>query len=149
LPRCAKPRASFEESIRRQAAEDIGAVPPQKVDHIRPGWTAGGGVEAIITGNWSAKLEYLYIGLEDHAYYVPTPNNPNLANRAGGVSLLASTTNSVGYSLPESLPSSGISFCVWHMDREPLRIMPVPANGPARKNGAGDSLASQRIVRAF
>jgi opacity protein-like surface antigen len=55
--------------------------------HIRPGWTAGGGVEAVITGNWSAKLEYLYVGLENHAYYVPTPNDPNLTNRAGGVPL--------------------------------------------------------------
>ena len=27
------------------------------------GWTAGGGVEAIINGPWSAKLEYLYVDL--------------------------------------------------------------------------------------
>lgn len=44
-------------------------------------------MEAVITGNWSAKLEYLYVGLEDHAYFVPTPNNPAIANRAGGVPL--------------------------------------------------------------
>ena len=55
--------------------------------HVRPGWTAGGGVEAAIVGNWSAKLEYLYVGLENHAYFVPTPNNPHLTNRAGGVPL--------------------------------------------------------------
>ena len=55
--------------------------------HVRPGWTAGGGVEAAIVGNWSAKLEYLFVGLEDHGYFVPTPNIPNQTNRAGGVPL--------------------------------------------------------------
>ena len=54
---------------------------------VRPGWTAGGGFETVITGNWSAKVEYLYVGLENHAYYVPTPNNPNETNRAGGIPL--------------------------------------------------------------
>jgi outer membrane immunogenic protein len=27
----------------------------------RAGWTLGGGVEGVITGNWTAKLEYLYM----------------------------------------------------------------------------------------
>jgi outer membrane immunogenic protein len=55
--------------------------------YVRGGWTAGGGVETAITGNWSAKLEYLFVGLEDHGYFVPTPNNSHLTNRAGGVPL--------------------------------------------------------------
>jgi outer membrane immunogenic protein len=55
--------------------------------HFRAGWTAGGGVEAAIIGNWSAKLEYLFVGLEDHGYFVPTPNIPLQTNRAGGVPL--------------------------------------------------------------
>jgi outer membrane immunogenic protein len=55
--------------------------------HVRAGWTAGGGVEAAIIGNWSAKVEYLYVGLQNHAYFVPTPNDPTLTNRAGGVPL--------------------------------------------------------------
>ncbi len=55
--------------------------------HVRPGWTAGGGVEAAIIGNWSAKLEYLFVGLEDVAYFVPSPNIPTQSNRAGGVPL--------------------------------------------------------------
>jgi opacity protein-like surface antigen len=55
--------------------------------HVRAGWTAGGGVEAAITDKVSAKLEYLHVGLEDHAYFVPTPNNPTQTNRAGGVPL--------------------------------------------------------------
>lgn len=41
--------------------------------HVRPGWTAGGGLEASIIGNWSVKLEYLYVGLQNHGYFVPTP----------------------------------------------------------------------------
>ena len=55
--------------------------------YVRGGWTAGGGVEAAIVGNWSAKLEYLFVGLENHGYFVPTPNNPNFTNRAGGAPL--------------------------------------------------------------
>jgi outer membrane immunogenic protein len=55
--------------------------------HVRPGWTAGGGVEAAIIDNWSAKVEYLYVGLQNHAYFEPTPNDPTMTNRAGGVPL--------------------------------------------------------------
>jgi opacity protein-like surface antigen len=55
--------------------------------HIRAGWTAGGGLEAAIIGSWSAKLEYLCVGLEDHGYFVPSPNNSHITNRAGGVPL--------------------------------------------------------------
>jgi outer membrane immunogenic protein len=29
------------------------------------GWTIGGGVEAVVAGNWTAKLEYLYVDLGD------------------------------------------------------------------------------------
>jgi len=54
---------------------------------VRAGWTVGGGIEAAITANWSAKFEYLYVGLEDYGYFVPTPNNPHVTNRAGGVPL--------------------------------------------------------------
>lgn len=55
--------------------------------HVRAGWTAGGGIETAITDKVSAKLEYLHVGLENHAYFVPTPNIPNVTNRAGGVPL--------------------------------------------------------------
>jgi outer membrane immunogenic protein len=30
---------------------------------LRAGWTAGGGVEAAVTGNWTVKVEYLYVDL--------------------------------------------------------------------------------------
>jgi outer membrane immunogenic protein len=66
-------------------ADGTSAFPEES--HVRAGWTAGGGVEAAIIGNWSAKLEYLYVGLQNHAYFVPTPNNPAVDNRAGGVPL--------------------------------------------------------------
>jgi outer membrane immunogenic protein len=32
------------------------------------GWTGGGGVELGLTPNWSAKAEYLFIGLSDKTY---------------------------------------------------------------------------------
>jgi opacity protein-like surface antigen len=74
------------------AAADVAATitpgdPFTEERHVRPGWTAGGGIEAAITGNWSAKVEYLFVGLEDHSYFVPTPNIPSQTNRAGGVPL--------------------------------------------------------------
>jgi opacity protein-like surface antigen len=55
--------------------------------YVRPGWTAGAGIEAVITGNWTAKIEYLFTGLENHAYFVTTPNVANETNRADGVPL--------------------------------------------------------------
>ncbi len=38
------------------------------------GWTAGAGVEVKINQDWSAKLEYLYVGLQDKSYFNPSPN---------------------------------------------------------------------------
>jgi outer membrane immunogenic protein len=32
------------------------------------GWTVGGGVEAMISPDWTAKLEYLYVDLEDVSF---------------------------------------------------------------------------------
>lgn len=54
--------------------------------HIRGGWTAGAGEEVAIDKNWSAKLEYLHVGLNDTPYFTPPPS-PNVANRGGGVPL--------------------------------------------------------------
>ena len=34
----------------------------------RGGWTAGGGVEATINRNWSIKLEYLYVDLQNQIF---------------------------------------------------------------------------------
>jgi len=37
--------------------------------HLRAGYAVGGGIEAMITPNWSAKLEYLYIDFGNHVGY--------------------------------------------------------------------------------
>ena len=40
----------------------------------RNGFTLGAGIEAAIAGNWTAKLEYLYVGLQNASYFdVPPP----------------------------------------------------------------------------
>ena len=38
------------------------------------GWTAGAGVEVKLSRAWSAKLEYLYVGLQDKTYFNPAPS---------------------------------------------------------------------------
>jgi high affinity Mn2+ porin len=38
------------------------------VGHYQPGWTAGLGVEFAVGGNWSAKVEYDYVGLSRQMY---------------------------------------------------------------------------------
>lgn len=48
--------------------------------HSGIGWTAGGGVEVGFTPNWSAKAEWLYLDLADHAYSVTGTNNGLTAN---------------------------------------------------------------------
>ena len=41
------------------------------------GWTAGGGVEVKLSQDWSAKIEYLYVGLQDKSYFTPSPAFPS------------------------------------------------------------------------
>jgi len=38
------------------------------VSKTRAGWTVGGGVETIITSNWTAKIDYLYFDLGNESY---------------------------------------------------------------------------------
>jgi len=38
------------------------------------GWTAGGGLEVKLNQDWSAKIEYLYVGLQDKSYFNPAPS---------------------------------------------------------------------------
>ncbi len=38
------------------------------------GWTAGAGVEVKLNRDWSAKVEYLYVGLQDKSYFNPSPS---------------------------------------------------------------------------
>jgi outer membrane immunogenic protein len=40
---------------------------------VRAGWTAGAGVEGVIGGGWTAKLEYLYVDLGEQTETILTP----------------------------------------------------------------------------
>ena len=42
--------------------------------HWHWGWTAGAGVEVKLSQDWSAKMEYLYVGLQDKSYFNPAPS---------------------------------------------------------------------------
>jgi len=44
---------------------------------MRWGWTVGGGFEAALLQNWSFKLEYLYVGLQDKSYFPPVTQLPD------------------------------------------------------------------------
>ncbi len=47
---------------------------PGSVTSDRSGWTAGVGVEYAFAGNWTAKLEYLYVDLGTLSFTNVTPN---------------------------------------------------------------------------
>ena len=58
------------------AGVDNGAIGPAgqiAERHLYWGWTVGGGVEMRLTPDWSAKVEYLYVGLQDKSYFNPAP----------------------------------------------------------------------------
>jgi outer membrane immunogenic protein len=44
-----------------------GPTESHNFSHIQSGWTIGGGVETQLAGNWTAKIEYLYINLDNVA----------------------------------------------------------------------------------
>jgi outer membrane immunogenic protein len=39
----------------------------------RTGWTAGAGIETALGGNWTAKVEYLYVKFSSQQYFNPSP----------------------------------------------------------------------------
>jgi outer membrane immunogenic protein len=45
------------------------------------GWTAGGGIEVKLNRDWSAKVEYLYVGLQDKSYFTPAPSPAFASNQ--------------------------------------------------------------------
>ena len=47
------------------------------------GWTVGAGVEVKLNQDWSAKVEYLYVGLQDKSYFNPSPS-PGVPERPAG-----------------------------------------------------------------
>jgi outer membrane immunogenic protein len=48
---------------------------------VRSGWTAGLGLEWVFWQSWSAKLEYLYVGLGNASYFDAPP--PGVTTRTG------------------------------------------------------------------
>jgi outer membrane immunogenic protein len=48
----------------------------------RTGWTAGAGLEYALDRNWSAKVEYDYLGFGAEALNLPTPTFPTYASNA-------------------------------------------------------------------
>jgi outer membrane immunogenic protein len=61
----------------------------------RTGWTVGAGVETMIAGGWSAKLEYLYVDLGSISNTLPIAINPAFgpAFTTGGVASATSTSH--------------------------------------------------------
>ena len=43
--------------------------------HTSAGWTGGVGVEAAVTGNWSARAEYLYVDLSSSSFVLDGTNH--------------------------------------------------------------------------
>jgi outer membrane immunogenic protein len=43
--------------------ETIGVLPGFSSSNTNVGWTVGAGIEGVVGGNWTAKLEYLYVDL--------------------------------------------------------------------------------------
>jgi outer membrane immunogenic protein len=60
------------------SSETIGTVVPSGFSNsiTNVGWTVGAGIEGVIGGNWTAKLEYLYVdlGTVSSSYTLPSTN---------------------------------------------------------------------------
>lgn len=57
----------------------LGGQVPFSNSTTRAGWTIGGGVEAALIGNWTWKVEYLYMDLGTANFATPVPVPPFLA----------------------------------------------------------------------
>jgi outer membrane immunogenic protein len=71
--------------------------------HDRIGWTVGGGVEATLIGNWSAKAEYLYVDLGS------VSDSFSSALGAGLVPATTQTTTSA-YTIHDHIVRVGINY---------------------------------------
>jgi outer membrane immunogenic protein len=76
---------AFAEVEARSVPDAITGVAPFGETRTRSGWTVGGGFEWAFAPNWSAKIEYLHVELENEGYFLTPP--VGFANRAGGVPL--------------------------------------------------------------
>jgi outer membrane immunogenic protein len=67
------------------------SFPPAAYSGVRIGWTAGGGLEYLISKNWSAKAEYLFCDLGDQSVTVisqPLPLFQSTANFSTAFSVI-------------------------------------------------------------
>jgi outer membrane immunogenic protein len=57
-----------------------GVTTAASFDQIKTGWVVGGGIEAALAGNWTAKAEYLYmdLGSVSQTFLSPSPLTPTL-----------------------------------------------------------------------
>ena len=62
-------------------ASSSGPVGTISERHWHWGWTVGGGVELRLTPDWTTKVEYLYVGLQDKSYFNPAPSPLFLSNQ--------------------------------------------------------------------
>ncbi len=74
-----KAGAAFAHDI--SSLDDI-AGGTNSTDLNRVGWTAGAGLEYGIDRNWSAKIEYDYLGFGSEALNLPTPTFPAYTSNA-------------------------------------------------------------------
>jgi len=73
------------------------------VSSTKTGWTAGGGVETKLAGNWSAKLEYLYMDLGSQA------NNYTVFTGTGAVASNFTSSSS----LHDHIVRVGANYKIW------------------------------------
>ena len=62
-------------SISHRINNPPGPPPSGEFKYTRIGWTAGGGIETRLAGNWSARIEYLYVDLGDATETIAYPAN--------------------------------------------------------------------------
>jgi outer membrane immunogenic protein len=80
---------------------------------IKTGWTAGAGIEGRIAGNWTAKLEYLYMDLGNvSGGLVGTPivlPNPCVV-RVCAANNLSTTFSSTGSGITDNIVRVGVNY---------------------------------------
>lgn len=53
-----------------------GGMGSASMSGVRTGWTAGGGLEWMLAGDWTLKAEYLYLAFAPKSFAVPLTNSP-------------------------------------------------------------------------
>jgi outer membrane immunogenic protein len=71
-------------SVKTTLNDDYGVIITTNSTETHVGWTAGGGIEAALTQNWTARAEFLYVdlGSKEHNFYEPAPGWPRISANA-------------------------------------------------------------------